>query len=85
MKLRVHVPFRMLLDNASEAARAGAYEAAEVELPPLMSTQLGGAAGVAAVLLCAAAAAVLLLLLLRAYLDRGGLIPLSSRCVAWRA
>ena len=83
MKLRVSMPFRMLTTNATEAARAAAaaYEAAEVRLPPLPS-QFGGAVGVAWLLLCVAAAAVLLLLLLRAYLDNGGLIPLSGRCVA---
>ena len=82
MKLRVSMPFRMLTSNATEAARAAAaaYEAADVQLPPLPS-QFGGAVGFAWLLLCVAAAAVVLLLLLRAYLDNGGLIPLSGRCV----
>ena len=77
------MPFRMLTSNATEAARAAAaaYEAAEVQLPPLPS-QFRGAVGFAWLLLCVAAATVLLLLLLRAYLDNGGLIPLSGRCVA---
>ena len=77
------MPFRML-SNATEAARAAAAAAYTEEvgyhLPPLPS-QFSGAVGFAWLLLCVAAATVLLLLLLRAYLDNGGLIPLSGRCV----
>ena len=81
MKPWVGVPFRAI-DNATEAARAAAAAYAdELQLPPL-PTQLGGVAGVAWLLLCVAAAAAALVLLLRTYLDNGGLIPLSGRCVA---
>ena len=74
-------PLRLLIDNGTEAARAvsAAYVAAERQLPPLPS-QLAASACFFWLLLCAAAVATLLLLL-RAYLDGGGVIPLSSRCV----
>lgn len=80
MKL-LAAPFRLLIDNGTEAARAvsAAYEAAELQLPPLPS-QLAASCAFW-LLLCAAAVVTLLLLLLRAYLDGGGVIPLSSRCV----